>query len=147
MVISRMARWPMVAALTTVGLAGCETSPNPSTADTRIVETVSIHPTPHPAISQGNRQEVQRPDLARLEYDSARRVLKVYTLDNRAARWTLKFPGVPMGTAVIDEYEFPATCDIDPDQITLFYTTPNHRASASVTLREIIEGGSFNAQR
>ncbi|MGL6072892.1 MAG: hypothetical protein ACRC8S_01900 [Fimbriiglobus sp.] len=147
MILSRMGHRPLAAVVLAIGVAGCETSPNASTADTRIVETASIHPKPDAATVQGTRQEVQRPDLTRLEYDSARRVLKVYTLENRAARWMLTFPGAPMGTAVMNEYAFPETCDLDLDQVTLFYTTPNHRASASVTLREIIECGTINALR
>jgi hypothetical protein len=146
MTISRMAVWLLSSSLGAFTLAGCETSNHSSTADSRVIE---------PAVARANGEgtkaiagslEVQRPDLSRLSYDEKSRTIKVYSLDNKS-RWTLTMPGLPKGVPIQGEYKLPMTMDLDPEQITLFYTTPNRSASASVTLQEILEAQAIRAQR
>ena len=122
-----------------LALAGCETSPRGTTADTRGPEVLALRVPPDAPALSPTQQESAKPDVTRLGYDAVRRTLRVYELPEKAARWVLTVPGAPMGVPVDGEYEFPANIDCDLDQVVLFYTVPNHRPSPGVSLREIVE--------
>jgi hypothetical protein len=128
-------------------LVGCEASPRAAAPDTAVPETPAIRPTTETPVVSATRHDSGKPDVTRLEFDANRRMLKVYPLEERTARWMLSMPGLPMGVPVSTEYELPASLECDFDQVMLFYTLPNRRPSPGVSLREIIEVGGANALR
>lgn len=75
------------------------------------------------------------PDVARMSYDPATRVLTLYDLDG-GQKWMLAAPWNKRSEPVGNDVTFMS--EVDVDKVTVFYTTAAGQTSPKVSLREIL---------
>ena len=119
------------AALGWMGLAaGCNSQPAAEVGDTSPTKVAVQEPT-------DARVRAPKPDTARLAFDEATQVLKLYELPENGACWMVALPAEPRGVPVQGDFKFSKRAD--PKTVSVFYTLPKGGVSNPVSLQEIVD--------